>query len=201
MSEQLKFIVSELNKSPFDKNYNLISFDGLSGELLLQNLSDVLAEVDSKNRLDIREEEPAATALRILGMLRVLKYKPPDEISQGFRQGLVDGNKQVFRLPKTITTYYENQAQFATIPHSKNFGSPVTILKIFQVIYPVLEWLLSRIPELKTRAYLAKYLVKVEVGPEVIADPDVSDLYEQYEGLINQFKDAHKELQAVKNSG
>ena len=104
MSEQLKFIVSELNKSPFDKNYNLISFDGLSGELLLQNLSDVLAEVDSKNRLDIREEEPAATALRILGMLRVLKYKPPDEISQGFRQGLVDGNKQVFRLPKTITT-------------------------------------------------------------------------------------------------
>ena len=104
MSEQLKFIVSELNKSPFDKNYNLISFDGLSGELLLQNLSDVLAEVDSKNRLDIREEEPAATALRILGMLRVLKYKPPDEISQGFRQGLVDGNKQVFRLPKRITT-------------------------------------------------------------------------------------------------
>ena len=104
MSEQLKFVVSELNKSPFDKNYNLISFDGLSGELLLQNLSDVLAEVDSKNRLDIREEEPAATALRILGMLRVLKYKPPDEISQGFRQGLVDGNKQVFRKPKRITT-------------------------------------------------------------------------------------------------
>ena len=61
--------------------------------------------------------------------------------------------------------------------------------------------MLSRIPELKTRAYLAKYLVKVEVGPAVIADPDVSDLYEQYEDLINQFKDAHKELQAVKNSG
>ena len=99
MSEQLKFIVSELNKEPFDKNYNLISFDALGGELLLQNLSDVLAEIDSKNRLDIREEEPGTTALRILGMLRVLKYKPPDDISQGFRQGLVDGNKQVCPCP------------------------------------------------------------------------------------------------------
>ena len=71
----------------------------------------------------------------------------------------------------------------------------------FQVVYPILEWLLSRIPDLKTRAYLAKYLVKIEVVPEVIADPDVSDLYKVYEDLINQFKDAHKELQAVKNSG
>ena len=94
MSDQLKFIVSELNKEPFEKSYNLISFDALSGELLLQNLSDVLAEIDSKNRLDIREEEAGATALRILGMLRVLKYKPPEEIAQGFRQGLVEGNKQ-----------------------------------------------------------------------------------------------------------
>ena len=95
MSEQLKFIVNELNKEPYEKNYNLISFDGLGGEQLLQNLSDVLAEIESKNKLDIREEEPEATALRILGMLRILKYKPPDEISQGFRQGLVEGHKQV----------------------------------------------------------------------------------------------------------
>ena len=47
------------------------------------------------------------------------------------------------------------------------------------MIYPVLEWLLSRIPELKKRAYLAKYLVKVDLPPEVAADPDVSELYDQ----------------------
>ena len=28
-------------------------------------------------------------------MLRILKYKPPMEISQNFRQGLVEGHKQV----------------------------------------------------------------------------------------------------------
>jgi intraflagellar transport protein 81 len=63
--------------------------------ILAQNVSDVLAEIDAKNRVDIREEEPEATALRILGMLRILKYKPPMEISQNFRQGLVEGHKQV----------------------------------------------------------------------------------------------------------
>ena len=36
MSEQLKFLVGELNKEPFSKNLNLIVFDSLSGEQLLQ---------------------------------------------------------------------------------------------------------------------------------------------------------------------
>ena len=115
------------------------------------NSSDVLAEIDSKNRVDIREEEPEGTALRILGMLRILKYKPPIEISVAiFRQGLVEGQKHV--------------------------------------IYPVMEWLLQRIEDLKTRAYLAKYLVKIEIPTEVAADADVAELYEQYEEHINQFK-------------
>ena len=70
-----------------------------------------------------------------------------------------------------------------------------------KVIYPVLEWLLQRIPDLKKRAYLAKYLVKVEVPPEVISDNDVAELYDQYEALIANFKMVHKESEAVKNSG
>ena len=57
MSEQLKFLVEELNKPPYQRNFNLISFDALHGDQLLQILSDVLAEVDAKNKIDIREEE------------------------------------------------------------------------------------------------------------------------------------------------
>lgn len=36
MSEQLKYIVKELNRSPFAKNFNLISFDSLSCDQLIQ---------------------------------------------------------------------------------------------------------------------------------------------------------------------
>jgi intraflagellar transport protein 81 len=49
-----------------------------------------------------------------------------------------------------------------------------------QVIYPVLEWILQRIPDLKKRAYLAKYLVKLDIPPEISADQDVAEIYEQY---------------------
>ena len=42
-----------------------------------------------------------------------------------------------------------------------------------------MEWLLSRIDDLKKRAYLAKFLVKVEIPPEVVSDPDLSEMYDQ----------------------
>ena len=48
MSEQLKFIVSELGKEPFRRNYNLISFDSIDSNVLLQILTDVLGEIDPK---------------------------------------------------------------------------------------------------------------------------------------------------------
>ena len=72
-------------------------------------------------------------------MLRILKYKPPEELSDVFRQGLVEGEKRV--------------------------------------LYPVLEWILTRIPELKQRAYLAKYLMKLDIPPEISADQAVADIY------------------------
>ncbi|XP_050724013.1 intraflagellar transport protein 81 homolog [Eriocheir sinensis] len=163
MSEEIKFIVSELNKPPYTRNYNLISFDALNAESLLQVLNDVFAEIDPKNRLDIREEEPEQMAVRMLGMLRILKYKPPDEAMNNFRQGLVSGDKHV--------------------------------------IYPILAWLLERMDELRKRAYLAKYLVKLDVPAEILGDADVADIHSKYEELIDQFKNVHREHEALRTSG
>ena len=36
MSDEIKFIVKELNNPPYNKNFNLISFDSLEPEQLLQ---------------------------------------------------------------------------------------------------------------------------------------------------------------------
>ena len=66
-----------------------------------QILSDVLAEIEeSKKKLDIREEDPEVTVLRVLSMLRLLKYKPPPDISAQFREGLLEGHKLVRTKPK-----------------------------------------------------------------------------------------------------
>ena len=47
------------------------------------------------------------------------------------------------------------------------------------VIYPVLEWLLRKMPELKERAYLARYLVKVEVPRDFLVDSQLAELNDQ----------------------
>ncbi|XP_038619173.1 intraflagellar transport protein 81 homolog isoform X2 [Tachyglossus aculeatus] len=165
MSEQIKFIVEKLNSEPFKKNYNLITFDSLEPMQLLQILNDVLAEIDPKQVVDIREEMPDQTAKRMLSLLGILKYKPPGNTTDmsTFRQGLVIGSKPI--------------------------------------IHPVLYWLLQRTNELKKRAYLAHFLIKVEVPAEFLQDDTVADTNKQYEELIEGFKTLHKECEQLKASG
>ncbi|XP_068573574.1 intraflagellar transport protein 81 homolog [Cebidichthys violaceus] len=165
MSEQLKFIVEQLNKDPFKKSFNLITFDSLEPMQLLQILNDVLAEIDPKQALDIREEMPEQTIKRMCALLGMLKYKPPGNLSDVsiFRQGLVAGRKPV--------------------------------------VHPILHWLLQRLPELKKRAYLARFLVKLEVPAEFLQDDVINDTSHQYEELVEGFKTYHKECELLRTSG
>ncbi|XP_075034432.1 intraflagellar transport protein 81 homolog [Mixophyes fleayi] len=165
MSDQLKFIVEKLNKEPFKKNFNLITFDSLEPMQLLQVLNDVVAEIDSKHSVDIREEMPDQTAKRMLSILGILKYKPPGNSGDmsTFRQGLVVGSKPV--------------------------------------IHPLLSWLLQKTSELKKRAYLSRFLVKLEVPTDFLQDDIVSETNKQYEDLMENFKSLHKECEQLKSSG
>uniref|UniRef100_A0A803W1U9 Intraflagellar transport protein 81 homolog n=1 Tax=Ficedula albicollis TaxID=59894 RepID=A0A803W1U9_FICAL len=69
------------------------------------------------------------------------------------------------------------------------------------VIHPVLHWLLQRTSELRTRAYLARFLVKLEVPAEFLQDDTVADFNKQYEELMEAFKNLHKEHEQLKISG
>ncbi|GFY64470.1 intraflagellar transport protein 81 [Trichonephila inaurata madagascariensis] len=53
------------------------------------------------------------------------------------------------------------------------------------VIYHILEWILRRTPELKKRAYLAQFLMKIELPPDIEGDVDIMELYEQVESHPN----------------
>ena len=46
-------------------------------------------------------------------------------------------------------------------------------------IYAAIEWLLQRRDDLRKRAYLARFLVKLEVPAEILQDGTVNDLYTQ----------------------
>ncbi|XP_041957485.1 intraflagellar transport protein 81 homolog [Alosa sapidissima] len=165
MSEQLKFIVEQLNREPFKKSFNLITFDSQEPMQLLQILNDVLAEIDPKQAIDIREELPEQTTKRMITLLGMLKYKPPGSLSEAssFRQGLVMGSKPV--------------------------------------VHHILFWLLQKLPELKKRAYLARFLVKLEVPADFLQDDVIADTYHQYEELVEGFKTYHKDCEQLKSSG
>uniref|UniRef100_A0A3B4THE3 Intraflagellar transport protein 81 homolog n=3 Tax=Seriola dumerili TaxID=41447 RepID=A0A3B4THE3_SERDU len=132
---------------------------------LLQILNDVLAEIDPKQAMDIREEMPEQTVKRMCVLLGMLKYRPPGNLSDvsTFRQGLVTGSKPV--------------------------------------VHPILHWLLQRVHELKKRAYLARFLVKLEVPAEFLQDDVINDTYHQYEELVEGFKTYHKECEQLRTSG
>lgn len=60
----------------------------------------------------------------------------------------------------------------------------------------IFYYLLTHLTELKQRAYLAKFLVKIEVSPDVEGDQDIVQLYEQVSSdqiMINiiSFSDTH----------
>lgn len=80
--QMVKTIIEGLNGEPFLMNLNLISFDSITSIRLLQILSDVLQWIDSAERIDIREEAADETALRIFNYLKILRYKPPNDIEQ-----------------------------------------------------------------------------------------------------------------------
>lgn len=48
-----------------------------------------------------------------------------------------------------------------------------------ETVNPIVYWLLQRREDLKKRAYLSRYLVKIDIAPEMRSDSDVIDLYEQ----------------------
>ena len=47
------------------------------------------------------------------------------------------------------------------------------------VVHPILKWCLERLPELKKRAYLGRFLVRLDIPAEFLMDPSVADLNNQ----------------------
>jgi len=47
------------------------------------------------------------------------------------------------------------------------------------VVFPILQWLLEKVPEHKERAYLGRYLSKIDVPTEFLSDPEIAEQHER----------------------
>ncbi|KAH0564275.1 intraflagellar transport protein 81 homolog [Cotesia glomerata] len=156
MGEDLKQIIIDLNKF-LNKNLSLISFKALTPTDLLQLLSDVLSKITETPRINIIDENIEQSTMRILSILKILKYQTNKDFSL-FRQRLSKGDQD-------------------------------TICGIFQ-------WLFKNIDIAQKRAYLSRFLIKIEVPAEYLQDAETSALYERYLELVEEFKIVHKEREA-----
>ncbi|XP_026829859.1 intraflagellar transport protein 81 homolog isoform X2 [Ooceraea biroi] len=69
-----------------------------------------------------------------------------------------------------------------------------------EIIHPILTWLLTHIDVVRKRAYLSRFLVKIEIPPEYLGDSEISLLHEQYLSLLDKFKAVHKEREIGKKN-
>lgn len=66
-------------------------------------------------------------------------------------------------------------------------------------IFALLEWLLTNMDLLQRRAYLARFLMKIDIPSEILGDSDFVTLHQQYIQLMEEFKKVHKESVLLKS--
>ena len=47
------------------------------------------------------------------------------------------------------------------------------------VVFPILQWLLEKLPEHKERSYLGRYLSKIDMPSEFLSDPEIAEQHER----------------------
>uniref|UniRef100_A0A182QHG2 IFT81 calponin homology domain-containing protein n=1 Tax=Anopheles farauti TaxID=69004 RepID=A0A182QHG2_9DIPT len=164
MTEDLKLIVIELNKL-LETDYNLITFDSLSPESLLQVLVDVFHAFGAIEKIDVRENDPEETNVLVMEALRKVQYRPAGDIEDpgAFRRGMVRGEKKL--------------------------------------VHPILRWMFENRERVKKAAYLAKFLIPLDLPPEAMSMPELGSLWAQYLETMNDFKDAHRAYEQSVHEG
>ena len=106
-------------------------------------------------------------------------------------------------------TEYRVQAimQFLTV---MKFNIPEGQAQYFQdmllngekdVLHEIMHWCLQRLDHLQKRAYLAKYLLPVDVPADFMSDDRVSENLEHYRELQAKFKELHKTVDQLRSTG
>eukprot|EP00823_Brevimastigomonas_motovehiculus_P005696 TRINITY_DN424_c0_g2_i1.p1 TRINITY_DN424_c0_g2~~TRINITY_DN424_c0_g2_i1.p1 ORF type:complete len:694 (+),score=185.66 TRINITY_DN424_c0_g2_i1:51-2132(+) len=88
---------------------------------------------------------------------------------------------------------YESLMDLAQFKEGLAQASPV-------VIYPVLYWMLTRIPELKKRIYLSKFLRPLELPDEFFADSELLQQFQTLKDLQTEFTKVHRQAEKQRKS-
>ena len=70
-----------------------------------------------------------------------------------------------------------------------------------EILHTIMHWCLQRFDHLQKRAYLAKYLMPVDIPAEFLGEDLILELSQRLKELQAEFKEVHKAADQVRNSG
>lgn len=70
-----------------------------------------------------------------------------------------------------------------------------------EVLHSVLHWCLQRFEPLQKRAYLAKYLMPMDIPPDFLGDELINELLQNLKELQGNFKEVHKNVDQMRADG
>lgn len=171
----LNKIVQFLQGEPFRREVSVSILDSLENQQRLQLLSDILAELsgcEPNQGPDIQEETQHITVARILTNLGHLGFNPNLHI-ESKEQGKSEIDSTEFRIRLVNGEQY--------------------------LIFKIIEFLIvnNNVENMKTKAYLAKYLVDLEIPNEILSDPDIQAKLAAFNHDKEVFKNEHKKLKEL----
>ncbi|KAJ3252094.1 Intraflagellar transport protein 81 [Chytriomyces hyalinus] len=166
----LRLVSERLSQPPFNKTLSVIQLhDEVPPYALAQLISDVAAyleeggPVPSIHKVDIRNEEPEATAWRIGEFMRILKFRGPGLDINAIRLEILNADRSL--------------------------------------LLEILHFLLKDVALHKKRCYLATFLEIVDVPSDYMQDDLMLELCEQVSQLQDQFKETHKFVEGLRQTG
>ncbi|KAG2490551.1 hypothetical protein HYH03_010945 [Edaphochlamys debaryana] len=136
----VSYIVDSLGLPPFSSSMSLLAFTEKGPQELLQLLSDVFSTISPKHqKVDVSKEVPDQTADRLIGFLKIIKYKPSVQDPLLFRQLVAAGDRetlyQILRWVVPQPQLLEKRAfvgyylSFPDMPEEFNFDPEIMELK------------------------------------------------------------------------
>ncbi|KRX89042.1 Intraflagellar transport protein 81 -like protein, partial [Trichinella pseudospiralis] len=108
--EEMKFVISELNRPPYNQTLSLVELDALEPLQLLQLLSDTLCFLAKEKRVEVKPQTATEVSLRVLEWLTLLRYASSMEKDE-FHRAIAGGNKETILKALAWVLHRQNEVE------------------------------------------------------------------------------------------
>jgi len=67
-----------------------------------------------------------------------------------------------------------------------------------KLLHSIMHWIVTRLPNLQQRAYLARFLVKLAIPSELLNDEEMRNCFQQYQELQSEFQSTHMHVDQIR---